>query len=274
MGSVGSVDTCAVSTSSEFFAVGTDQKVYRHKYKPKLGNWTIYSVGPVTAVETGEMPGQQRYLFGLGTDKKIHIGMFHTGNWGKSWKCITGDLRVKGFYVERLTETIYGLGEKDGAFYTCKIRNVKHKDVWCTPWKLLIKGGVKIAASFIVWGNEIFAVRQNTVWIHKKNGKGIWHQLTRGQPKITQIDVWADRCYGLGVDTKVYHWNAQKWNPVTPGGVTQFVCSNNFIHGVLKDKCLWRIPRSGGDKWQYVAGPAITHVARPYHMQDRLGGHL
>jgi len=277
---MGSVVPCEISTERNYFAVGTDKKVYNHYYIPKLDRWQNYCGPAVTIVESGLVPGlpnrsPDRFLFGLGMDKKIYLGMWHTGSYNRSWKCITGELRVKGFFVEPLTQTIYGLGERDGAIYTCKIRQMRSKDVYCSPWVLLIKGG--IPASFIVLGDEIYAVRRNNqVWHHKKNGDGTWRQYTRGRTRITQVEVWQNSFYGLGVDTKVYHWNGRKWNPKTPGGVTQFVLSGNFIHGLLKDKQIWRIPRvSGADKWQYVTRPAVNHVARPYgYIEGRLSGHM
>jgi len=254
---MGSVVPCAVDTSSEYYAVGTDKKVYRHVYKPDLGKWRNYCGGLVTLIETGQMWDGKRYLFGLGMDKNIWMGMINTGNQGKSWKRITGDLRVKSFFVDR--QTIYALGEKDGAIYICSIANFT-----CTAWNPLTKG---VMSAFTVYGGKIYAVGENKqVWVHAKNGGGGWSQLTRGpRIRITQVEVTENTIYGLGDDTKVYHWYAGQWRPLTAAGVTQFVVSHTHIHGLMKDKCIWRVPRGcGADKWQFVTGPAVTHVARPF----------
>jgi len=258
---MGQVVPCSLSTATQYLAVGTDKKVYKHFYIPKKGNWTNYCGGSVTLIETGVMWNGQRYLFGLGTDKKIWMGMFHTGSQGKSWRRISGDFRVKSFFVDG--ETIYALGEEDAKIYICSIANSTGKDVYCTAWNPLTKG---LVSAFTVYGDKIYAVRRNKqVWTHAKNGDGGWSPLTHGRTWMTQVEVTHNTVYGLGRDTKVYHWYAGKWRPLTPGSVTQFVVHDKHIHALLKDQCIWRIPRvSGADKWEYVTGPAVTHVARPF----------
>jgi len=257
---MGTTIPCAVLTSTQYYAVGTDKKVYRHFYIPKKGRWTNYCGGDVTLIETGKMWNGKEYLFGLGTDKKIYMSMYHTGNQSKSWRRITGDFRVKSFFVDG--QTIYALGERDGAIYICSIINSTEKDVYCSAWNPLTGGGV--ISGFTVYGARIYAVRKNNqVWVHAKNGGGGWSQLTQGGTRITQVEVTHNTVYGLGVDTKVYHWYAGEWRPLTTGGVTKFVVHDKHIHAIHKDQCIWRVPRvSGADKWEYVTGPAVTHVAR------------
>jgi len=258
---MGSTIPCSVSTSTQYYAVGTDKEVYRHYYIPKKGNWENYCGGLVTLIETGVMSDGKRYLFGLGMDKNIYMGMFCTLNDSKSWRRITGDFRVESFFVDG--QTIYALKKEDGAIYVCSIANSTEKDVYCTAWNPLTKG---VVSAFTVYDAQIFGVGKNhQVWVHKKNGGGRWRQTTQGRTGITQVEVTHNTIYGLGLDTKVYRWFKGQWRPVSTGGVTQFVVNDTHIHGLLKDQCIWRVrrvPRVG--KWQYVTGPAVTHVARPF----------
>jgi len=263
---MGQTIPCWIMTNKQYYAVGTDKKVYRHDFIPKLGNWQNYCGGDVTLIEHSKMDNGKSYLFGLGTDKNIYMSMYFTNNESKSWRRITGDLRVKSFFADG--KTIYALGEKNGAIYTCSCDNYTAKDVYCSAWKLLKTGGV---SAFTVYGPKIYAVRNNKqVWTHGKNGAGGWSLITRGRIRITQVEVTHNTIYGLGVDTKVYHWNKRQWRPLTPGGVTQFVVSDTRIHGLNKDQQIYSVPRvSGADKWHYVTGPAVTHVARPFGADER-----
>jgi len=261
MGSLpGTVIPCSVTVTTQYYAVGTDFNVYCHYYKPKLGSWDYYSKGLVKQVEHAQFWNGKRYLVGLGTNNEnLYMSMFHTGSQDKSWRRLTGTFKVTMFYLDG--QTIYGLGEEDGAIYVCSIDNPTEKDCYATAWNPVTRGGM---SSFTVYGGTLYAVgKNNQVYSTSKNG-GEWSQKTQGQPGITQVEVSHNTIYGLGLDTKIYHWFAGKWAPLTPGGATKFVLSDDYIHTLHKDQCIWRTPRVEGGEWKYVTGPAVTHIARPF----------
>jgi len=255
----------ALFVTDQYYAVGTDFKVYRHYFKPKLGKWEFYSKGSVKQVEHSEFWNGKRYLVGLGTDNKnMYMGMVsgsYDGSNDRSWRRITDEFKVTMFILDG--PNIYGLGEEDGAIYACTIQNPTEKDCFASAWNPVTKGGM---SSFTLEGRFLYAVgADNQVYTCTDNSGGEWSRMTQGQPGITQVEVINSTIYGLGLDTKIYHWYGGKWRPLTPGGATKFVLSEDYIHALHKDQCVWRTSRlHGADKWSYVTGPAVIHIARPF----------
>jgi len=254
---------CSLWHTDKYYAVDTDLKVYTHGFKrQQLDRWDYYSEGLVTQIEHGEFYNGKRYLVGLGTDKCIYMGMYQTSNEYKSWRKLTGDFNVTMFYLEG--ETLYGLGEEDGAIYMCTIYKPTEKDCYASNWNPVTKGGV---SSFTLYGGTLYAVKDNQVWTCTKTSGGEWSRKTQGQTGITQVEVTHNTIYGLGLDTKIYDWFAGRWRPLTPKGATKFVLSASYIHVLLEDARIWKAPRvEGTDKWQYVTGPGprIINIARPF----------
>jgi len=261
-GITGKVIPCSVTTTTEYYGVDKDFDVYKHLYKPKMGGWGRYCTGQVKQVEHGKFWNGMRYMVGLGTNNEnMYMHMFHTTTTDKSWQKITSKFKVTMFYLDG--DTLYGLGEEDGAIYVCVIYNIDRTDCYASAWNPLTKGGM---SSFTVYGGTLYAVgKNNQVWATSKSGGGGWSQKTQGKTGITQVEVMGETIYGLGLDTKIYHWYAGQWRPLTPEGATQFVLSAKYIHALLEDGCLWRADRvNGTDKWEYVAGPKLIQVARPF----------
>lgn len=204
-----------------YYAVGSDKAVYGNSSVLEDTCWKKITNGEVTDVMVFD-----KKIYGLANDNAICIWIG-----GTSWEVTGGHVpdTMTNFIIKG--SSIFGLGQ-DQKVWVSSI----NKDTWvaCTPGWMM---------NFTLWGGWIYGVGTDKHVYRTREGPSpsSWEQVTHGS--VTQVEVFDDIIYGLGMEGAIYKWSGNSWMKIIDGPMTSFAVEESFIFGVGKDNKIYKCTR-------------------------------
>jgi len=95
------------------------------------------------------------------------------------------------------------------------------------------------------------------VYRHLADGRLSWKRMTTG--KVTQVELFQNQIFGLGLDNRIYKWTGKWTKNSPPAPVRRFEMYGNSIYALGMDYAIWR--STGGGNFGRIASAYVSDFA-------------